>query len=86
LSSAFFEDSDRYNILEDLKDCAKPKLFILGIHDKTVKPEVVMEAYEAAAEPKELCRINSAHDYRWHPHLIEEINQVLGNFIHKNQI
>jgi alpha/beta superfamily hydrolase len=84
LPFSYFEDSARYNILEGLKHCNKSKLFILGIHDITVKPEEVREAYEAAAEPKELCEFDSDHNYRWQPSLIEEVNRIVGDFLQRN--
>jgi len=83
LPFAYFKDSARYNILEGLKHCTKLKLFILGTYDTTVKPEEVKEAYETAAEPKELYELISDHDYRWHPSLIKEMNQIVGNFLRK---
>jgi hypothetical protein len=84
LPFSYFEDSARYNILEGLKKCTKQKLFILGIRDITVKPEETRKAYETAAEPKELYGIDSDHDYRWHPSLIEKMNQIVGDFIKRN--
>lgn len=83
LSFSYFEDSGRYNILKGLKGCTKSKLFIMGTRDITVKPEEVKTAYEAAAEPKEFREINSDHDYRWHPSLIQEVNQIVGDFLCK---
>jgi len=86
LPFSYFEDSARYNILEGLKECTKPKLFVLGIHDITVKPEEVKAAYEAAAEPKELCEIDSDHNYRFRPVLINAINKIIGKFLDKYTI
>ncbi|MFA4999016.1 MAG: alpha/beta fold hydrolase [Candidatus Paceibacterota bacterium] len=83
LPFSYFEDSGRYNILEGLKGCTKSKLFIMGTRDITVKPEEVRAAYEAAAEPKEFREIDSDHDYRWHPSLIQEVNQIVGDFLCK---
>ena len=77
LPFSYFEDSARYNILEGLKSCIKPKLFILGKRDITVKPEEVEIAYQTAAQPKELIEIDSDHDYRWYPFLIKEVNRIV---------
>lgn len=85
LPLSYFEDSARYNILEGLKGCTKPKLFVLGTRDITVKPGEVRAAYKVAAEPKELCEIDSDHSYRWHPPLIEEVNQIVWDFLLKNK-
>jgi pimeloyl-ACP methyl ester carboxylesterase len=84
LPFSYFEDSARYNILDGLKGCAKPKLFVLGKRDITVKPEEVKAAYEAAAQPKEVIEIDSDHDYRWHPVIIEEVNKVIRDFISRS--
>lgn len=84
LPFSYFEDSARYNILEGLKGCTKLKLFILGTRDTTVKPEEIRTAYELAARPKELCEIDSDHDYRWHPSLIEKVNHIVGDFLKRN--
>jgi hypothetical protein len=84
LPFSFFKDSARYNVFEGLKSCTKQKLFIMGTRDVTTEPEEVKAAYEAAAQPKEFREINSDHDYRWHPHLIKEVNQVVGDFLKRN--
>jgi hypothetical protein len=83
LPYAFFEDSAKFNIIDGLKECVKPKLFILGTRDTTILPEKVKEAFNASAEPKEIYELDSDHSYRWHPHLIEEVNKVIGEFLKK---
>jgi pimeloyl-ACP methyl ester carboxylesterase len=77
----FYEDSAKYNILDGLKNCTKPKLFIFGTHDTTILPEKVKEAFNASADPKELYELDSDHSYRWHSDLIEEVNKVIGEFL-----
>lgn len=83
---AFVEDSVQYDMLDGLKQCTKPKLFILGTRDTMIKPEIVRTAYEAAAEPKQLYELDSDHDYRRHPDLIEEVNRVIGEFLDQQKI
>ena len=80
---SFFIDQLKYNITEELSRSTKQKLFMLGKHDPLVKPEVVKELYEIASPPKELYELDSDHDYRLHPNLIEEVNEVLGKFLSK---
>lgn len=81
LPYAFVEDQRQYDMLDGLKQCTKPKLFFLGTRDPLIKPDTVRTAFEAAAEPKRLHEMNSDHDYRWHPELIEEVNKVVGDFL-----
>jgi pimeloyl-ACP methyl ester carboxylesterase len=81
LPYSFFEDSAKFDIVKGLKNCTKPKLFILGTKDTTIPPEKVREAFNSSAEPKELYELDSDHSYRWHPNLIEEVNKVIGEFL-----
>ncbi len=78
LPMSYFNDLTEYVGLET---CTKPKLFFLGKEDNVVFPEDVREAYKLAAEPKQLHELNSDHDYRYHPEIIEEVNQVVGQFL-----
>jgi len=48
-----------------------------------VVPEAVKKAYQVAAEPKMIHELNSEHDYRLHPEIIEEVNKVVGLFLDK---
>jgi len=84
LPYSFFEDADKYDMTERLKTCTKPKLFIYGTRDVTISPELEKKAYEVSAEPKTLYALDSDHNYRWHPKLIEEVNRVVGDFIQKS--
>lgn len=77
----FFKDAAQYDLLDDLKRCAKPKLFILGKRDTTVDPQNVRTAFKFAAEPKKLYELDSEHDYRRHHRLIDEVNNIVGKFI-----
>lgn len=81
LTPSFFEDAAQYNALDGLAKCTKPKLFIMGTSDEVVKEESVMTAFEAAAQPKRLVKIESDHNYRLNPYKIEEINQIFGVFL-----
>ena len=79
----YFEDGKQYNALSGLKNCTKPKLFFYGVEDDMNDPEDVKEAYEIAAEPKMIHPLNSGHNYRYHPEIIEEVNKVVGLFLDK---
>lgn len=81
LPYSFIEDQEQYDMLDDLKKCAKPKLFIYGKRDQLATPQVVKYQFDAAAEPKSIYELDSDHDYRLHPNLIEEVNQAVGEFL-----
>lgn len=81
LPYAYFEDGDQYDALDSLPNCHKPKLFFYGAHDELATPKEVRHMYEAAAEPKQMHELNTDHDYRLHPEVIEEVNKVLGGFL-----
>lgn len=84
LPYAFFEDSKKYDLAEGLQQCTKPKLFMLGMRDVLATPAKVRASYDIAAEPKELYELDSDHDYRLHPKLIDEVNTVVGKFLDKS--
>jgi pimeloyl-ACP methyl ester carboxylesterase len=77
----YFEDSEQYNALDGLKTCTKPKLFFYGSKDVLSTPDIVRRMYEVAAEPKMIHELNTEHDYRLHPEIIEEVNKIVGEFI-----
>ncbi len=79
----YFEDGKQYNALSDLKNCTKPKLFFYGVEDDMNDAEDVKKAFEESAEPKIIHGLNSDHDYRYHPEIVEEVNKVVGLFLVK---
>jgi len=81
LPFSFSEDSRQYTAIEDLKTLTKPKLFVAGNKDTSVPVQIVKDAYRLAANPKELHILKSGHDYRRHPRMIKEVNQIVGNFL-----
>lgn len=81
LPYAFYEDSAQYDMLEGLRHCAKPKLFIYGKRDVLVSPEVAKTAFREAASPKELHEVDSDHDYRFNADVINEVNSLIGSFL-----
>lgn len=86
LPYSFVEDQMQYDMADGLSKCTKPKLFIMGTRDVTAAPGQVLGAYEKSAEPKQLYKLDSDHDYRWHPELIKKVNQVVGEFLDKYRI
>jgi len=81
LTKTYFEDPLQGAILGEISKCKKPKLFILGKKDITVKPAEVKEIYEKASPPKQLVEVDSDHNYRFSPEKIEEINKIIWNFL-----
>ena len=86
LPLSYFKDGEQYNALPGLKSCTKPKLFFYGTKDEMNDPEDIKEAYRESAEPKMIHALNSEHDYRYHPEILEEVNQVVGQFLDKYPI
>lgn len=76
----------RYNMLDGLKQSAKPKMFGLGEHDTLVEPQFIRQAYDEAHEPKFLYSLDSDHDYRYHPEHIDKVNEFIGDFLSKSII
>jgi hypothetical protein len=64
-----------------LRSCEKPKLFFYGTQDVLVSKENVEEAHNESAEPKQIHALNSEHDYRLRPDIIDEVNQTIGSFL-----
>lgn len=83
LGYAYFEDSDKYNALNELSKSSKPKLFFYGNQDNITPAEEVKHMYEVSLEPKMIHELNSEHDYRLHPEIIDEVNKVVGEFLDK---
>ena len=77
----YFKDAAKYNIIDGLKNCSKPKLFFYGTEDILVKPESVKATYDEVIEPKAIHELKSDHDYRYHKNIIEEVNNVVWDFL-----
>jgi pimeloyl-ACP methyl ester carboxylesterase len=77
LPYSFLEDQMKYSMLADLQKLVKPKLFFAGSQDTVVLPAVVKQAYESAAEPKKLVRLDTEHDYRLNPGIIRHVNDEI---------
>jgi len=81
LPYSFFEDQANYDLTEEIISSTRPKLFILGKHDDLATPDVVRDSFSLFANPKELYELDSGHDYRLDPKLIDEVNEVVGSFL-----
>lgn len=79
----YWKDGEKYDVMGALKSCTKPKLLFYGTDDEFYTPEEIQEIYDAIPEPKILHELNSDHDYRYHPEIIEEVNKVVGEFLKK---
>ena len=83
LPYGFHEDEVQYDMSAGLTKCVKPKLFVFGTSDTTATPETVKTAFELSELPRELREIDSDHNYRLVPKLIEEVNTLVGEFLDK---
>lgn len=83
LPLSYFKDGLKYNVFEDISKCTKPKLFIFGKKDKIINAEIVKETYEKVPEPKQINGVESPHDYRFFPKIINEINSLIEDFLDK---
>lgn len=83
LSLNYFEDAKKYSPASKLKKFTGPKLLIYSSGDAFTKPEEVKKVYDLLPEPKMLVEINTEHDYRYHPEVVEEVNQAIGKFLNK---
>lgn len=78
---SFAEDALMYESLSGLCKLEIPKLFISGLQDTVVPEQLVLEAFEAAAEPKTYRSVAAEHDYRYHPDQIALVNDALTAFL-----
>lgn len=83
LPYSYYEDRMRFDIREALKTCQKPKLFVAGLHDRQMAPEVAQATYDLAVEPKQLVMLPMSHGYRYNPKWIRKIDQLVGDFAAK---
>lgn len=81
LPLTYFQDGAQYNSAQVLKGCTKPKLLIYCDQDKFSPPEKVQALFEKIPKPKTLHKLHSEHDYRLHSELLDEVNEVVGNFL-----
>ncbi len=83
LPDSFHEDEMKYKLTPDILKSEKPKLIIAGTHDQLAPAEQVRRVFYNLSELKELYELDSDHDYRLNPKLIEEVNKAVGGFLRK---
>lgn len=83
LSLNYFTDGAQYDPIPGMKSCIKPKLLINAVDDEWNEPEEIRAIFDVIPEPKMLHEMEGKHDYRRDAKRIEEVNQVLGEFIQK---
>lgn len=86
LPISYWEDGKRYDTVQVLKECKKPKLIIYGTRDDFTSTEDVKKIYETIPEPKMIKEADSVHDYRLQPEVINEVEQQVGIFLDKYAI
>ena len=83
LPHGYFEDALKFDVLGELKNCSKPKLFFFSSQDTFVKPELAEKIFATASEPKFIHKLKTEHDYRYHPEVVSEVNKTIWDFIEK---
>ena len=83
LPISYFRDGEKYNVVDVLEKCTKPKLLLYGTRDEFTESERVKEVFKAIPEPKMIHELDTDHDYRYHPEIIEEVNKVVVEFLDK---
>jgi len=63
-----------------LRECAKPKLFVSGDHDRFGPHEALEQVVEAAADPKELVFVPGDHFFEGH---LGEMRMTLESWLHE---
>lgn len=79
----YFQDAQKYNVVDVLKQSTKPKLFFYGTDDEFTEQAQVKEVFKIIPGPKFIHELDTNHDYRYHQEIIEEVNKVLGDFLDK---
>lgn len=75
----YFTDGQQYDARSGLGMFTKPKLFFYSTEDDANQLEKV--GYESSPEPKTIHPLHTEHDYRYHPEILKEVNDVVGKFI-----
>lgn len=83
LPLSYFEDSEKYDPVAELKKFKGPKLLISATHDKFTSPQRVKQVFGSLPEPKMLIELDTDHDYRYHPGMIEAVSRAVGIFLDK---
>lgn len=84
LPISYFNDALKYNAASALEKYEKPKLIFYGTDDSYTAPEEVRRIYATLPEQKVIHELDTDHDYRYRPEIIEEVNQALSEFLDKH--
>lgn len=58
-------------------------MFFYGTRDDLISSEHVQANFKVSAEPKVIHELKTEHDYRYHKDIIEEVNDVVEEFINE---
>lgn len=83
LPIAYFKDGEKYNPATAIQDLKKPKMIIFGSKDELLDPKTTAENAQKAPEPKIVKELDSPHSYRRLPEMIDQVNELIGQFIDK---
>lgn len=81
LPISYFVDGEKYHPAQSLQKITKPKLLIFGAHDEFTSPDTVKSLFTTLPDPKMLREIHFEHDYRYHHEAIQEVNEIISDFI-----
>jgi pimeloyl-ACP methyl ester carboxylesterase len=83
LPMAYFEDAAQYDPRAALYGINVPKLVFHGTKDEFQEFAVVEEIFAGISEPKMFHPLEVAHDYRLNRRVVEEVNNIIGEFLEK---
>lgn len=84
LSLDYFADSKKYSPKNAIQKFAGPKLIVRGAKDDFDDPKTLKIIYDSLSEPKQYLEVDSEHDYRYHPEIVEQVNNAVIDFVHKS--
>ena len=76
----YFEDGKKHDPLTALKNFKGSKLLVHGTNDEFSSLERVKSIYDSLNEPKTFLTIDSTHDYRLFPKVIQQIDEAITSF------
>ncbi|MBI3632288.1 MAG: alpha/beta fold hydrolase [Candidatus Vogelbacteria bacterium] len=79
----YFIDGEKYDAALSLVKSTKPKLLFYGTRDEFTGVEEAEEVFKKVSEPKIVYKLDTDHDYRYHPEIVGEISGVIGEFLIK---
>ena len=81
LPMSYFIDGRKYNPLQYLRKCDKPKLMVFGKRDEFTPIKKAKSICRSVLYPKIVKEFNCGHEY-WHsPQLLKKVNDIIGKFV-----